>query len=112
MWAIALGVAAFAVAAYELFTREPRARAAASAASGASVAALKAAAASAKDQAARLSCGMTDDDMARTKAYLVEHFGSGVSVREGLALLPSRRPPDMWPDFVRRTTCYLNRSEN
>lgn len=109
MWAVALGIAAFAVAAYELFTREPRAKAALQGAQQSSVTLAKSAARVAREQAARVQCGLSDSDLLATQKWVGEHFGPTVGVREGLAMMPNRRPPDTWPDFAQRTACYLAR---
>lgn len=112
MWVVVVGVAVVAVAAYELFTREPRATVIAREAETKALTAAQAAARIAREQAARVACALRADDMARTQTYVADHFGAGVSVSEGLRLLPSRRPPDAWPDYVRRAACYLARLES
>jgi hypothetical protein len=110
MWGIALGIAAFALAAYELFTREPRAAGALKEGAAQGGKLFMGAVKDARERAAALSCQLEADDLDRTRAWVSENLGPAVDLRTGLTLMPARRPPIGWPDYVQRTACYLSRA--
>lgn len=103
MWGLAFGLAAFALAAFELFTRER--------AAPAQLPARAAVASRSRVAAAQASCGLQPQDIELTQRWLRMRIPAGVDIRTGMQLMPNFLPPDVWPDFAVRVRCYLARTE-